>query len=82
MRVSHDIDVDALIVGAGPACPQEAISPDFNAPEEMAEFVEDNLRFFTETLPSRAEPIGAANGSAAVGHIAADTELVRTWGAE
>jgi NAD-dependent dihydropyrimidine dehydrogenase PreA subunit len=63
-----------------PACPQDAISTDFKAPAEMAEFVEDNLRFFTEVLPGRAEPIGAAGGGVTVGPVAADTELVRAWG--
>jgi NAD-dependent dihydropyrimidine dehydrogenase PreA subunit len=64
------------------ACPQEAIFTDFRAPAEMAEFVEDNRRFFAETLPGRAEPIKAPGGSATIGPVGADTELVRTWGAE
>src|ERR1700677_3191501 len=64
-----------------PACPQEAIFTDFKAPDEMTEFVEDSLRFFTVTLPGRAEPLRARGGSATVGPVAVDTELVRTWGA-
>jgi NAD-dependent dihydropyrimidine dehydrogenase PreA subunit len=64
-----------------PACPQEAIFTDFRAPEEAQEFIEDNLRFFTEELPGRAEPIGGPGGSSVIGAVAADTELVRTWAA-
>jgi len=64
-----------------PACPQHAIFTDFKAPEETREFVGDNLRFFTETLPGRAEPIAGPGGSATIGPVGADTELVRTWGA-
>jgi NAD-dependent dihydropyrimidine dehydrogenase PreA subunit len=64
-----------------PACPREAIFADFRAPAGMAEFAADNLRFFTETLPGRAEPLNAPGGSARVGRVAADTGLVRNWGA-
>ena len=31
-----------------PVCPQEAIYLDWRAPAEMAEFVQDNKRFFAE----------------------------------
>lgn len=64
-----------------PACPQEAIFTDFKAPAETREFVADNLRFFTETLPGRTEPITAPGGSTAIGRVAVDTELVRAWSA-
>jgi NAD-dependent dihydropyrimidine dehydrogenase PreA subunit len=64
-----------------PACPQEAIFTDFRSPAGMAEFVEDNRRFFAETLPGRDEPIKAPGGSAVIGPVGADTELVRNWDA-
>ena len=42
-----------------PACPEGAIFTDFKAPPEMAQFVEDNQRFFAESLDGRDEPIGS-----------------------
>ena len=47
---------------------RDAIFTDFKAPAEMAEFVEDNARFFAELLEGRSEPLGlrgAAEGPAA-----------------
>ena len=64
-----------------PACPETAIFLDFKAPAGAAQFVEDNGRFFAETLPGRAEPIGVPGGSAKTGRVGADTPLVRAWGA-
>ncbi|MGQ4615629.1 ferredoxin [Nocardia sp. R7R-8] len=57
-----------------PACPVEAITLDRKTPEELKEFVADNLRFFTEPLPGRDIPLGAAPG--AIGRVGLDTELV------
>ncbi|HET9080834.1 MAG TPA: ferredoxin [Trebonia sp.] len=64
-----------------PACPETAIFLDFKAPAGAAQFVEDNRRFFAEALPGRPEPLGAPGGSAKIGRVAADTPLVRSWGA-
>lgn len=64
-----------------PACPETAIFVDFKAPAGAARFVEDNRGFFAETLPGRAEPLGAPGGSGKVGRVAVDTPLVRSWGA-
>ena len=65
-----------------PACPEMAIFTDFKAPADMAEFVEDNRRFFTEPLPGRAEPVGTRGGSRKIGRVGADTKLVGSWDAE
>jgi NAD-dependent dihydropyrimidine dehydrogenase PreA subunit len=62
-----------------PACPEEAIFTDFRAPDEDAEFIADNARFFDEPLPGRGEPVGAPGGSAEFGPVGSDTELVRSW---
>ena len=62
-----------------PACPQEAIFVDFKPPADLAEFAADNERFFTETLPGRAEPLGRPGGGRNAGPVAADTPLVRAW---
>jgi NAD-dependent dihydropyrimidine dehydrogenase PreA subunit len=64
-----------------PACPQEAIFIDFKAPPDLAEFAADNQRFFSQTLPGRAEPLGNPGGSGHTGPVAADTPLVRAWAA-
>lgn len=64
-----------------PACPQTAIFLDFKAPAGAAQFVEDNKRFFAETLPGLAEPLGSPGGSAKTGRVGTDTPLVQSWGA-
>jgi NAD-dependent dihydropyrimidine dehydrogenase PreA subunit len=63
-----------------PVCPEAAIFTDFKAPAEMAEFVKDNSRFFTEPLEGRAEPLGSPGGSGKLGRVGEDTALVRSWG--
>ena len=62
-----------------PACPVEAITQDRNVPDEYRGFIEDNLRFFTEPLPGRDEPIGEPGGSMICGPVGADTELVADY---
>lgn len=59
-----------------PVCPVEAISQDRRIPEEDAEFVEDNRRFFTAVLPGRDEPIGSPGGASQLGPVGVDTALV------
>jgi hypothetical protein len=39
-------------------------------------YIEDNARFFNETLPGRDEPLGSPGGATSVGPIPADTPLV------
>jgi NAD-dependent dihydropyrimidine dehydrogenase PreA subunit len=62
-----------------PACPEGAIYVDWRAPEEDAEFIGDNMRFFTESLPGRPGPLGNPGGSTQGGRVGADTALVRSW---
>ena len=64
-----------------PVCPESAIFTDFKAPAELAEFVQDNSRFFTEPLAGRAEPLGSPGGGVKSGRVGADTALVRSWDA-
>jgi NAD-dependent dihydropyrimidine dehydrogenase PreA subunit len=59
-----------------PVCPVEAISQDRRVPEEYAEHIADNARFFAEPLPGHDEPLGSPGGAGAVGPIGVDTELV------
>ncbi|MFH5821930.1 ferredoxin [Georgenia sp. AZ-5] len=59
-----------------PVCPVEAIAQDRRVPEDQAEYIADNRRFFELPLPGRAEAVGAPGGSRTVGPIGVDTELV------
>ncbi|MGI8521755.1 MAG: ferredoxin [Nocardioides sp.] len=59
-----------------PVCPVEAISQDRRVPTEYGEHVEDNARFFTETLPGRDAPLGNPGGASVTGPVGADTPLV------
>ncbi|MFC4947323.1 ferredoxin [Pseudonocardia sp. GCM10023141] len=64
-----------------PACPVEAITQDRAVEDGQDAFVDDNARFFALPLPGRAEAIGSPGGAAAVGPVAADTELVAGYDA-
>jgi NAD-dependent dihydropyrimidine dehydrogenase PreA subunit len=59
-----------------PVCPVEAISYEEDLPEKWAAYIEDNARFFTETLPGLDAPLGSPGGAAKLGVMAADTPLV------
>ncbi len=59
-----------------PVCPVEAISQDRRVADGDEAFVEDNLVFFTQTLPGRDAPLGAPGGAAKTGAIGLDTPLV------
>lgn len=59
-----------------PVCPVEAISQDRRVPDDQTEFVQDNVRFFTEVLPGRDVPLGAPGGSHSTGPIGVDTPFV------
>lgn len=60
-----------------PVCPVEAISQDRRVADDMTEHIEDNRRFFTETLEGRDEPLGAPGGSHKTGPIGVDTPMVQ-----
>jgi NAD-dependent dihydropyrimidine dehydrogenase PreA subunit len=59
-----------------PVCPVEAIFYEDDLPEQWAAYKEDNARFFGETLPGHAEPLGWPGGAAKIGPVDADTNLV------
>ena len=44
----------------------------------MAEFAQDNRRFFAAPLPGQGAPVGNPGG-AGIGPVGADTELVQGW---
>jgi hypothetical protein len=62
-----------------PACPQDAIYTDIKPPAEVAEYIEDNRRFFAELLPGRAAPVGNPGGSAKIGSVGVDTPAVASY---
>ncbi len=59
-----------------PVCPVEAIYYEEDLPERWQIYLEDNARFFTETLATRTEPLESPGGAAKLGDIGADTALV------
>jgi NAD-dependent dihydropyrimidine dehydrogenase PreA subunit len=72
----------ALCIDCGacePVCPVEAISQDRRVPDDQAEFVADNARFFSEILPGRDEPIGTSVNAGELGRIGVDTEFVAKY---
>jgi NAD-dependent dihydropyrimidine dehydrogenase PreA subunit len=72
--------VECIDCGAcEPVCPVEAISQDRRVPGEQREFVADNVRFFTQPLPGRDGPLGAAGGAGTLGPIGVDTDLVASY---
>jgi NAD-dependent dihydropyrimidine dehydrogenase PreA subunit len=59
-----------------PVCPVEAIFYDDDLPDQWADYLTDNARFFTELLPGTAEPLGTPGGAMKVGPLGVDTALV------
>jgi len=59
-----------------PVCPVEAIFYEDDLPDQWRPYHADNVRFFSETLPGRAAPLGSPGGAAKVGALGVDTELV------
>jgi NAD-dependent dihydropyrimidine dehydrogenase PreA subunit len=61
-----------------PVCPVEAIYYEYDLPEALKVYQQDNERFFTETLPGRGSPLDSPGGAAKTGRLGVDTELVRS----
>ncbi|MBF6133240.1 ferredoxin family protein [Nocardia otitidiscaviarum] len=60
-----------------PACPVEAIYYEDDVPAGQEEFVTENARFFSETLPGRDEPLGIPGGPLKFGEaVGVDTPFV------
>ncbi|BDX31911.1 (4Fe-4S)-binding protein [Mycobacterium antarcticum] len=59
-----------------PVCPVEAIYYEEDLPEALQAYAGENVKFFTDTLPGQALPLGSPGGAAKLGVIDADTELV------
>jgi NAD-dependent dihydropyrimidine dehydrogenase PreA subunit len=79
-RMTYINPAECIDCGAcEPICPVEAISAEDDTPPEDAQFVEENARFFTETLPDRTEPLGSPGGAAMIGPIGVDTPFVHDY---
>jgi NAD-dependent dihydropyrimidine dehydrogenase PreA subunit len=59
-----------------PVCPVEAIYYEDDLPEAFSNYLDDNARFFTETLPSQTAPLGSPGGANKLGPLAVDTAMV------
>ncbi len=59
-----------------PVCPVEAIYYEDDLPEPLTPYLDDNARFFTETLRGHSEPLGSPGGAAKLSPLGVDTELV------
>ncbi len=62
-----------------PVCPVEAIYYEDDVPEQWAAYTQDNVAFFTDTLPGRDEPLGSPGGAAKISPFGADTPLVAQY---
>jgi NAD-dependent dihydropyrimidine dehydrogenase PreA subunit len=62
-----------------PVCPVEAIFFEDDVPAAWSPYVEDNERFFTETLPGQDGPLASPGGASKVGALAVDTPLVASF---
>jgi NAD-dependent dihydropyrimidine dehydrogenase PreA subunit len=59
-----------------PVCPVEAIYYEDDLPTHIRPYLEDNARFFSESLPGHDEPLGSPGGATRVGRLGVDTTLV------
>ena len=59
-----------------PVCPVEAIYYEDDLPEPLQPYTEENVKFFTDTLPGQARPLGSPGGAAKLGPVDVDTPMV------
>jgi NAD-dependent dihydropyrimidine dehydrogenase PreA subunit len=59
-----------------PVCPVEAIYYDDDLPEEFSDYLPDNARFFSDTLPGQKGPLGSPGGAAKLAPLSVDTPMV------
>ena len=59
-----------------PVCPVDAIAYEDDVPDRWEEFIDDNARFFSDTLPGLTAPLGSPGGAAKLGALGVDTPLV------
>jgi NAD-dependent dihydropyrimidine dehydrogenase PreA subunit len=54
----------------------EAIYYEDNPPDAFSDYLDDNARFFTDTLPRQEAPLGSPGGAAKLGLLVTDTAMV------
>ncbi|MGI8881066.1 MAG: ferredoxin [Jatrophihabitans sp.] len=59
-----------------PVCPVEAIYYEDDLPEALGPYLEDNARFFTDTLPGQSRSLDSPGGAGKLGPLTVDTPLV------
>jgi NAD-dependent dihydropyrimidine dehydrogenase PreA subunit len=59
-----------------PVCPVEAIYYEDDLPDAFSDYLDDNVRFFTDTLPGQTAPLRSAGGASKLGPLAVDTAMV------
>ncbi len=59
-----------------PVCPVLAIYYEDDLPADWRRYLDDNARFFAETLPGRPAPLGSPGGASRTGTTGVDTPLV------
>jgi NAD-dependent dihydropyrimidine dehydrogenase PreA subunit len=58
-----------------PVCPVEAIYNEDDLPDAFSDYLDDNARFFTDTLPGQTAPLHPG-GASKLGPLAVDTAMV------
>ena len=59
-----------------PVCPVEAIYYEDDMPDAFRDYLDDNARFFTDTLPRQEAPLGSPGGAGKLGLLVTDTTMV------
>jgi NAD-dependent dihydropyrimidine dehydrogenase PreA subunit len=59
-----------------PVCPVEAIYYEDDLPEPLRPYIDENVKFFTDTLAGQTDPLGSPGGAAKLGAVDADTPMV------
>jgi NAD-dependent dihydropyrimidine dehydrogenase PreA subunit len=59
-----------------PVCPVKAIYYEDDLPEAFSDYLDDNARFFTDTLSRQESPLGSLGGAAKLGLLVTDTATV------
>ena len=62
--------------GCEPVRLVEAIYYEDDLPEAFSDYLDDNARFFTDTLPRQEAPLGSPGGAAKLGLLVTDTAMV------